>query len=277
MGIILVFDLDQTIVDTETILRNNGNSSIFFPQSPQALQRLKQEIEAALNPTILTILKEASFQRYTLVDAILLLTNNSSKPYVAAVDSVLYSLCGNYGKYQTNNINDENINSRTMPTQRYFFDEIMMRHHKTRLPDGISERTAIQYRFETDLTKSLKDVKKMMEYLDIEYKGDSAKYYKENTYFFDDNPHIIDEEIDNSIRITPPFRIGREDRTDYSRILNRLSPNYTSTRVRPLTMASSALRVPRTLRTPSAALAVTRRGGRRIKKNLKKTRNRLRK
>jgi len=269
MGIILVFDLDQTIVDTKIILRtNNNNNAIFFPQTPEVLERLKQEIEAALNPTILNILKQASLQRYSLVDAILLLTNNSSERYVAAVDSVLSSLCGNYGKYQTNNINSENENAREMPKQRYFFDEIMMRNHRTRL-NGVNKRTAKIYGFESDLTKRLKDVQKMMEYLDVEYKGYSSKYYKENTYFFDDNPHVIDSEIDNSIRITPPFRVGRVDRTDYSPILNRLFPNYTGTRVRPLTMFP---------RKPSSrpALLVTRRGGRRIKK-MKKTRNRFRK
>jgi hypothetical protein len=80
----------------------------------------------------------------------------------------------------------------------------MMRNHRTRL-NGVNKRTAKTYGFESDLTKSLKDVQKMMEYLDVEYKGYSSKYYKENTYFFDDNPHVINGEIDNSIRITPPL------------------------------------------------------------------------
>ena len=202
MGLILVFDLDYTIVDTQ---------ESFFEKEESEIDALSNELIKGeyLNPTIIAILQRACRLRYTKgVTAICLLTNNSDPTYVAAVDSAIYTLCNkSTGKYQTEeNIDDDAL---FMPRKPYFFDAIMMRQHSTR---GLIR----------DPPKSIKDVKIMMSYL-------GEKIVLDTIYFFDDLPHELDRQLttyrlgEHSIKINPGFKRGQRDLTNYQPILNKLS------------------------------------------------------
>jgi len=96
-GLLLVFDLDETIVNT------------------------KEPME--LNPTIIDILLDASKLRGTTIDAICLLTNNSDRDHVAFIDDIIMNITKSIGKYSS----DDN-----MPEKLYFFDYIMTRTHPLR-------------------------------------------------------------------------------------------------------------------------------------------------
>jgi hypothetical protein len=211
MGLILVFDLDQTIIDSQ---------QYFFqrPETYESINTLKDEILTGgyLNPTIIDILKRASKLRDEdvtnpmdkKVTAIFLLTNNSDPIYVAAVDSAIHELCNSTGKYYT----EANIDPDThfMPKKPYFFDSIMMRGHSKRVG--------------SDPSKSLNDVYVMLRYLEIKKKPVLG-----SIYFFDDIYHEMDRQLnafgfpDHSIKITPAFRRGETDLTNYKPILDRLS------------------------------------------------------
>ncbi len=93
MGLILVFDMDQTILDS-------SDPYLFErPPGPEALIILKQKIKEALNWNVVNIMKRAANLRPTgEVSAICLLTNNSSHILVSAVDEVLYEETGSKGK-----------------------------------------------------------------------------------------------------------------------------------------------------------------------------------
>ena len=172
-GLILVFDLDETITSTGEPLY--------------------------LNTYILNILTKASKLRGKRVDAICLLTNNSDRDYVAFIDSQLLQRTGSIGKYTGDD---------GMPTdQEYFFDYIMTREHFLRCNE----------------TKSLKDIKRFAFMLELPYVDDND--LKNRTFFFDDQPHILQKELDpgHYVLITPGFTGREEDLTDYSSILAALS------------------------------------------------------
>jgi hypothetical protein len=189
MGIVLVFDLDQTIVDTQNIFLNKPRSMI---------NTLKEQIRPFLNENIVNLLIRASKLRYKHVSAICLLTNNSDIVFIAAVDSLLRDLCKSTGKYRYNN--EDDLYSYYMPIKDYFFDAIMPRDHSMR----------------SSLTKSVKDVKVMMGIL-------KENVNLDDIYFFDDMPHIMDTEIQHSIKIKPEFVRNMKDLTNYMPILERLS------------------------------------------------------
>jgi hypothetical protein len=227
MGIVLVFDLDQTIVDTQ---------ESFLHLDTSMIDRLKKQIRPFLNENIVNLLKRASKLRHTHVSAICLLTNNSDVVFIAAVDSLLRDLCGSPGKYKTpDNIDDY---SKYFVNQDYFFDAIMPRYHPTRDPTS---------------SKSVKDVKVMMSYL-------GEKVVLDDIYFFDDQPHVIDREIRNSIKIVPLFNRYKNDLTNYKPILERLSridghpaelPEVTRVQtLQAVPRASTLTKVPKTLTNP---------------------------
>jgi hypothetical protein len=189
MGLILVFDLDQTIVDTQ---------DTFFNKPRSMINTLKEQIRPFLNENIVNLLIRASKLRHKQVSAICLLTNNSDIVFISAVDSLLRELCNSTGKYRYNN--EDDLYSYYMPIKDYFFDAIMPRDHSMR----------------SSLTKSVKDVKVMMDIL-------NEKIVLDDIYFFDDMPHVMDSEIKNSIKIQPAFVRNIKDLTDYTPILERLS------------------------------------------------------
>ena len=209
-SIIIVLDLDNTIIDSRTSFLNQNQSET---------DTLKKTITPFFNPKILNILKRATDlrNRYKFIKAICLLTNNSDPVYVRTVDSVLLNKCKSTGKFKTRGNTDPD--SIHMPEGKYFFDAIMMLNHSSRRSH----------------TKSLKDVNVMMGYL-----GESVPVNPARVFFFDDQPHLMDSEIGvNSIKIIPPFTKDKKDKTNYfpiynalrkrnSNALNRLSPirNY---------------------------------------------------
>ena len=191
-GLILVFDLDETITNTE------------YP--------------VTFNRNILEILIKASKLRDKGlgVDAIFLLTNNSDKEYVAAIDDALTIHIESIGKYTGDD---------KMPEKDYFFDFIMTRNHPFRYKE----------------MKRINDVKDMCMITGVKY--DSIEDIMSRTYFFDDQEHILKQQMeswfdgkyaDHYIHIKPGFT-GRKnviDETDFNPIesaLNNLSGGKRST------------------------------------------------
>lgn len=209
MGLILVFDMDQTILDS-------SDRYLFErPATPEAHVILKEKIRLGLNWNVVNIIKRAAKLRPDKVSAICLLTNNSSTILVSAVDEVLYDETGSKGKYKTYR---GNANDRTMPDKPYFFDSIMMRQHSSR-PKTIDNNPP----------KRLIDVLNMLNFIGIQAGPDSIK----DVYFFDDiGTHALRPEFnfmsdgkykDHYIHITPPYRTGVLDTTNYNPILHALA------------------------------------------------------
>lgn len=209
MGLVLVFDMDQTILDS-------SDPYLFErPNTPEAHVILKEKIRQGLNWNVVNIIKRASKLRPDKVSAIYLLTNNSSTILVSAVDEVLYEETGSKGKYKTYR---GNANDRTMPDKPYFFDSIMMRQHSSR-PKTIDNNPP----------KRLVDVLNMLHFIGIKAGPDTIK----DVFFFDDiGTHALRPEFnfmsdgkykDHYIQITPPYRTDLTDRTDYNPILHALA------------------------------------------------------
>lgn len=210
MGLVLVFDMDQTILDS-------SDRYLFErPATPEAHVILKEKIRLGLNWNVVNIIKRAAKLRPSgKVSAICLLTNNSSTILVSAVDEVLYEETGSKGKYKTYR---GNANDRTMPDKPYFFDSIMMRQHSSR-PKTVDNNPP----------KRLVDVLNMLNFIGIEAGPDSIK----DVYFFDDiGTHALRPEFnfmsegkykDHYIQITPPYHTGVVDTTNYNPILHALA------------------------------------------------------
>lgn len=211
MGLILVFDMDQTILDSSDPYLFNR------PSGPDAYkgQLMKDKIKEALNWNVVNIMRRAADLRPSgKVSAICMLTNNSSTIMVSAVDEVLNEIIGSKGRYKTYS---GNSSSDAMPEKTYFFDSIMMRQHKSR-PQVY------------DPPKRLIDILNMMQYLGI--KDDGINTLRD-IYFFDDiGKHnlraefnfMADGKYDNHyIQITPPYSKHFSDQTRYDSILEALS------------------------------------------------------
>ena len=213
MGIVLVFDLDQTIIDS-------SDDSLFrIPDTPDNFRALKFKLksESRVNINIVNILKRAARLRLSgKVSAICLLTNNSDPFFVSAVDGLLKDEIGYrdpegaVGRYRNSEYLKKDPESIKMrDNQGYFFDVIMMRHHPSRVQVQSPPK-----RFE--------DVKTMMGYLD-------KPVHLRDVYFFDDIFHVLDGELifegfdSQSIKITPPFARFKHDFTNYESVLNKLS------------------------------------------------------
>lgn len=199
-GLILVFDMDQTIID----------SGPFFKNDPLDYSKIPEY----MNMNVVNILLRAAKLRPKKVAAIFLLTNNSDKHFVAAVDSALYNLSmGSRGKYNT--VESADSNSNKMPHKEYFFDDIFMLDH----PKRKSINPAI---------KDLHTVLEMMSTINSEEHPNIIK----NLFFFDDLPNhkLHDEFIDYSngkyknhyITITPPYKKEKVDKTNYRPVLKAL-------------------------------------------------------
>jgi hypothetical protein len=197
MGLTLVFDMDQTILDS---------SDPYLFQTPSDQSLFEREIKKRLNWNIVNILKRAVKLRPDKVTSIFLLTNNSFLFLVAALDKVLRELTMSTGRYRGDN---------GLPTKDYFFDSIMMRQHSSR-PKTVDDNPP----------KRLQDIINMISPTDA---LDSLETLK-NTYFFDDiDAHVLKSEFDNIgkgdhyIHITPPYKKGVPDTTNYRPVLEALS------------------------------------------------------
>ena len=209
MGLILVFDLDQTIINTDA----RGVFPGVYPMTEEYKNLLKEQI----NPKVLDILLRAAKLRRIGVDAIFLLTNNSNPNYVANIDALLLELSNNsLGQYKKRK---GPFVTEDIPGTDFFFDYIMTANHPYR----------------RDMTKSAHEIEYMMGYLGMSMSvGDLFS----RLYFFDDvSNHEIRRELknysdgkysDHYIFITPPFAVGYDDRTNYQPIENALNEFETS-------------------------------------------------
>jgi hypothetical protein len=206
-GLVLVFDLDQTLIDTKAVSK--------------VMSRTDDVIEAALNDRIIGgILGPANTFRTAYpgsIDAILLLTNNSSQVYVSNVCKIIARKLGHTGRNFRNIQSSEN--ARFKAIYPLFFDYIMMIGTPRRA--GSSE-------------KSLNEVRIMLDALKI--KDDDLE---KRTFFFDDQEHAkMRRDIGDShyIKIIGPdvdpmhpefnwgFRQGKDNSglTNYEPILEEL-------------------------------------------------------
>jgi len=187
-GLILVFDLDQTLV---------GNYIDFLDLDNDSLT------DIIVNPKAIELLRAA--RNSPRVDAILLLTNNSDTFFIHMADYVIGQKVAGKPVYDStrdkmgyeffsNIINDE-----------LFFDDKMDMNTSSR---------------KRDHHKYLADVELM-----LKRKGVPTNNLANRTYFFDDlSYHPLSREIapGHFIQITPPFGTGRADTTDYSGIYRAL-------------------------------------------------------
>ena len=199
-GYILVLDLDQTIIDSDPFFEDRNFDHSKIPEH--------------LNMNIVNILIRASKLRPKKIKAIFLLTNNSDKQFVANVDSAILDLSDSRGRYNTNQSKDPD--AKNMPQKPYFFDDIFTIDHsmrKTNIP-GVSSGI-----------KDLHTVLKMIHTIDPGYHYNIM----EKMFFFDDSPrHKLHDEFlntsggkykDHYITITPPYKKGVTDTTNYTPIL----------------------------------------------------------
>jgi hypothetical protein len=209
MGLILVFDLDQTIINTDA----RGVFPGVYPMTEEYKNLLKEQ----LNPRVLDILLRAAKLRRIGVDAIFLLTNNSNPNYVANIDALLLELSNNsIGQYKKRKVP---FVTEDIPGTDFFFDYIMTANHPYR----------------RDMIKSTHEIEYMMGYLGMSMSvGDLFS----RLYFFDDVAnHEIRRELkyysdgkysNHYIFITPPFRPGYDDRSNYEPIESALTELETS-------------------------------------------------
>lgn len=189
-GIILVFDLDQTIA------HHTGGENV------------------AININIVNLFKHIyrTGERSPAVSRIFLLTNNNNKNYIKFIDHWLRdtipavgAFTGDVGDNIMGSENTENT-SKYYETDNYFFDYILDWDHYSRGGAGL---------------KRVKDIKFMLKQFGENNEDDENTLLK--TFFFDDLPdHVLREEYknvsaeSNYIQITPPFKGTELDRTNYS-------------------------------------------------------------
>jgi hypothetical protein len=196
-GLVLVFDLDNTLIDTMDMETMKGDDQIIR----DALN--KKIINLVLNPA------EIFRSEYPgSVDAILLLTNNNDSEYVSRVCKVIAEMIQYRGSNFRSIRNAENSSiSNNYPL---FFDYIMMRQNKHR---------------NKPLEKNIGLVKTMLTALKI-----NTDNLKERTFFFDDQEHpVMRSELADGhyIKIIGPVRDAgflkdSPDLTDYEPILEVL-------------------------------------------------------
>jgi hypothetical protein len=192
-GIILVWDLDQTLVGTFQKRAKNENLEYY----------LNKLIE--LNENAMNIFKQAANQREKgNVLAIFLLTNNSDTEFIERVKRNIekqYSI-----KDPFNYILDASDPSK--------------RDYETSASNMIFNMSEIS---PNSALKSINDVRKMMREISYNLDDISDEELGKRVYFFDDNEHILSSQS-NFIKIEPAFITnGLEDKTNYSSIESFLS------------------------------------------------------
>jgi hypothetical protein len=188
-GLVLVFDLDQTLIDT-----NNDWSGIIDSLQDESLtdeqfkEIINTKIVPLLNMTLIEkVLRPASVLRKTKkVAAIFMLTNNTQLEFAANVSYAIQELLKVVSKYH-----DGKIGRHT-----YFFDYIMLRNHASRN----------RSKNPNNPPKSITDVETMLQKI-----GLPTENLEGRTYFFDD---IADHKIRNDFK-----RVGLNDKDHYIHIL----------------------------------------------------------
>lgn len=190
-GLILVFDLDQTLIDTQSLLRPKKAPSEFKGLVVQSLmERINTPgvsdrlIDKHINHRLIEeVLAPASALRGRGVDGIFLLTNNDSNFYVNAV-------C----RYLVNNLRNTDGND-------CFFDYIMTRNDPSRGADRLSKNLSnIKYMLNGVCPFSNRR-RKPVEFIDD---LDLA----ERLFFFDDQMYPLYDEIFQNIGLGSNRKLG---------------------------------------------------------------------
>lgn len=141
------------------------------------------------NESILALLKVITPLRGQGVDAVFLLTNNGREDYIKIINNGL----ARFTDYDADT----------------YFDYVMTYNHPMRNEDH---------------TKSIEDIKFMMNAI-----GKSDENLLNRTFFFDDQEHVIQQEMieggvaDHYIQITPEFTgKGEEDETNYEPVYSAI-------------------------------------------------------
>jgi hypothetical protein len=266
-GLVLVFDLDQTLIDTEKDF--NGIMTSLQDKSltvEEFIKAIHEKIDPLLNKALIEkVLRPASKLRKTgQVSAILMLSNNSRYSYAANVSYAIQESLDDQSKFH-----DES-NNRFY----YFFDYIMIRTHASRN----------RSKDPNNPPKSIKDVKNMLERLEL-----PTENLEGRTYFFDDiGDHKIRDDFkkagveDHYIYIargnpssseSSGFSAGFPDKTDYGPVEKALAEASAAPTAAPNVNATPALAPSsaNTLSLPCQPNRCVQEGGTR-KKRVKRTR-----
>jgi hypothetical protein len=216
MGWVLVFDLDETLIWTD-----------------KDYDKSKHEYtikNISLNDKLFQIIFHAKALKPGLVDAILLLTNNTNVPSVYGdirmgfLDIIDLVVRKEYGKRFDEMFDKiytgkrEDVNSRKRKTELVEYRGF---------GEPIYEANNIEKKFPkgTRLIKDIATVTKMLEDINI-----STEYLEDRIIFFDDEPrpHVLMGELEGHrgkyITIVPQFGKG-EDKTDLSPVYVALGMN----------------------------------------------------
>ena len=215
-GLILVFDLDQTLIDS-TDMGWLLAEEMRKPNSDFDTDRIisKKINMTLINNVLIPAVKLRAMGRG--VDAIILLTNNSDREYVALICLYLSRLVQSVGRFSS--IRNSPMGDSEYPNADTVFDYVMVRQHPSR--EQIYNPP-----------KSLIDIEYMINAIGLAYKGhgDIAK----RTFFFDDNEnHVIRKQLDmygypghyvlmrgpNYVNnVNQGYIAGKPDLTDYAYI-----------------------------------------------------------
>ncbi len=205
----LVFDLDDTIAFSlpDTIWAELGS-----------VQIIGKELRDKLRPYLLTpivdlLLKAAQLRETGIVKYIFMLTNNSYRPYISAIDLLLFEIARETLGDGVIPVREPFPDKRNTPliSSPLFFDAILTRedgfYRNPKLGDWIQNHPKIVYM----PTKSITDVYTLTRFRDPTVT--SASELVPHTLFFDDIPtHVIKDEIPSNQYIVIP-RLTREQRS----------------------------------------------------------------
>ena len=198
-GLILVFDLDQTLMDTETLFRRKEPPSHL---KDIAVRSLMERIDTpAVSDRVIgkhinrrligEVLAPASELRGRGVDGIFLLTNNNSNFYVEAV-----------GRYLANTLKNTDGND-------YFFDYIMTRNDPSKGADSLSKNLSnIKHMLHArcPFSRRIREPVEFIDDLDL----------AERLFFFDDQIYPLHKEIFQNIGLGSNRKLGLEGLPDLS-------------------------------------------------------------
>ena len=219
-GLVLVFDLDNTIIDTDLELMK------FVIDDARPLAERDAHIDAALNKKLLNeVLRPAALLRdngSNKVSAILLLTNNNSGEYASLVSSYLAKLLKSEGAFETVRA-DRFKGAPSIPPSLHglIFDYIMMRNHPTRPQNPSVNGGPVP-------PKRIADIFTMLNCL-----GMPTNDLERRTFFFDDSLHRHELLRELSVKGYPSHYVfieankgsesgymkGSPDATDYSQVI----------------------------------------------------------
>jgi hypothetical protein len=176
MGLVLVFDMDQTLIDTSDGIKERPINDNTIPDIKNALNY--KLIEEVLRPAAILRSKGE-------IDAIVMLTNTSKKCFAAYVSYVLSMILDSESKYNCTEVNptlDCSFHDTGQTITQSFFDYIMWSDPTRRKKKDPRSK---------EVSKDLDDVRLILKDLSI---GDDN--LAERVFFFDDrSDHLMGDEL----------------------------------------------------------------------------------